>query len=303
VPLRKSPAVVVRTLDYGEADRIVTFVTPDAGRLTGIAKGARKSRRRFGAALELFTFVQLTYFEKPAFELVRLESADILAAFPDLRRDLTRIAHAAYFVELAGRAVQPREPAFRLFRLLVEALGALDREPADETGLRAFELRLLALLGYHPELRRCARCGRPRPTDGRFRVSLRAGGLLCRSCSGDPHWDGADPDAPDDARAGQRAGLRPGPASPGPLPTTVPAARGFDGLSDFVTVSGRLLDRMADLLEAEGEAPAPLTLDPAEAAEARALLPRFVSAHLGAETKALGFIDRVAGSGAGVPRG
>jgi DNA repair protein RecO (recombination protein O) len=283
VPLRKSPAVVVRTLDYGEADRIVTFVTPDAGRLTGIAKGARKSRRRFGAALELFTFVQLTYFEKPTFELVRLESADIVAAFPDLRRDLTRIAHAAYVVELAGRAVQPREPAFRLFRLMVEALGDLDREPADDTRLRAFELRLLSLLGYRPELRRCARCGRLRPSEGRFRVSLQAGGLLCRSCSGDPQWDGA--------------GLAADAAPRGPA-----AARGLDGLSDFVTVSGRLLDRMADLLEAEGEAPPPLTLDPEEAAEARALLPRFVSAHLGAEAKALGFIDRVAGSGAGAPR-
>jgi DNA repair protein RecO (recombination protein O) len=278
VPLRKSPAVVVRTLDYGEADRIVTFVTPDVGRLTGIAKGARKSRRRFGAALELFTFVQLTYFEKPTFELVRLESADIVAAFPDLRRDLAKIAHAAYLVELAGRAVQPREPAFRLFRLLVETLGALDREPADDTRLRAFELRLLALLGYHPELRRCARCRRPRPADGRFRVSLQAGGLLCRTCSGDSHWDGA-------ALA----------ADPAPRGSAGP--RGPGGLSDYVTVSGRLLDRMADLLDVEGEAPAsPLTLDPEEAAEARALLPRFVSAHLGAEMKALGFIDRVAGT-------
>ena len=260
MPLRKSPAVVVRALDYGEADRIVTFVTPDAGRLTGIAKGAKRSRRRFGAALELFTLVQLAYFEKPAFEMVRLEGADIVAGFPDLRRDLARIAHAAYVTEMAGRAVQPREPAWRAFRLLVETLGAIDREPPDEARLRAFELALLVLLGYRPELRCCARCRRPRPASGQFRVSVRAGGLLCRSCAGDPVLTGGAPDA--------------------------------DGM---VQVSGPLLDRLAAVLEAAGEGRDGLpllTLGAAEAEEARALLPRFLAAHLGAEARSLGFVER-----------
>ncbi|HWP35161.1 MAG TPA: DNA repair protein RecO, partial [Thermodesulfobacteriota bacterium] len=179
MPLRRSPAVVVRALDYAESDRIVTVVTPDAGRLTGIAKGARRSRRRFGAALEPFTHVALTYFEKPAFDLVRFEEAQILSAFAGARRDLVKIAHAAYVVEAAGLAAQPHEPAPELFDLLVGTLGEVEREAPDEGRLRAFELRLLALLGYRPELRRCTRCRRPRPAAGRFRVSVAAGGLLC----------------------------------------------------------------------------------------------------------------------------
>ncbi len=267
MPLRQTSAVVVRGLDYGESDRIVTFVTPDAGRLTGIAKGAKRSRRRFGAALELFTFVRLTYFEKPAFDLVRLESAETIAGFTDARRDLVKIAHAAYLVEAASRAVQPREPAMSVFRLLVETLGAVDAEPPDERRLRTFELRLLVLLGYHPELRRCARCRRRRPGEGRFRVSVQAGGLLCRACAGEPDWDGADRGAE-------------------PL-----------GTSDYVTVSAPLLDRMADLLEMAEDHPErlrALDLVPAEAIEARRLLPRLLASHLGADLKSLGFLDRLA---------
>ncbi|HEX7126492.1 MAG TPA: DNA repair protein RecO [Thermodesulfobacteriota bacterium] len=301
MPLRQTSAVVVRSLDYGESDRIVTFVTPDAGRLTGIAKGARKSRRRFGAALELFTFVRLTYFEKPAFDLVRLESAEILASFPDARRDLVKIAQAAYLVEAAGRAVQPREPALPVFRLLVETLGAVDAEPPDERRLRAFELRLLALLGYHPELRRCARCRRPRPETGRFRVSVQAGGLLCRTCSGEPDWDGAGLAAePVGASAKALAGRKAGEASAGPTPRSgrggAPAGPP-DSRADYVAVSGRLLDRMADLLdlaEAHPERVVPLDLEPAEALEARRLLPRLLASHLGTEFRSLGFLDRLA---------
>lgn len=295
VPLRQTSAVVVRSLDYGESDRIVTFVTPDAGRLTGIAKGARRSRRRFGAALELFTFVRITYFEKPAFELVRLESAETIAGFAEARRDLAKIAHAAYLVELAGRAVQPREPAFAVFRLLVETLGAIDATAADETRLRAFELRLLALLGYHPELRRCARCRRLRPAEGRFRVSLSEGGLLCRTCAGEPGRDGASAPAVPGREAGGVSG--------GPLPRSG-RQRVADGPSDsnadFVTVSGGLLDRMADLLDLAEDHPerlSALVLAPAEAAEARRLLPRFLAAQLGGEIKSLGFMERLAHEG------
>lgn len=297
MPLRKSPAVVVRALDYGEADRIITFVAPEAGRLTGIAKGAKKSRRRFGAALELFTLVSLTYFEKPAFELVRLEGAEILSAFADARRDLTKIAHAAYLVEAAGRVVQPREPAHGVFRLLVETLKEVDREPPDEGRLRAFELQLLSLLGYHPELRHCARCRRPRPAEGRFRVSLRAGGLLCRRCVGDV----APPDPPD--RAGLVAEVSPPAARSAAGSGTADAdgngvRQASPGLgapdSDLVPVSGRLLDRLAALLDAPEGSPerlTPLRLTPEEAAEARVLLPRFLSAHVGIELKALRFLE------------
>ncbi len=296
MPLRRSPAVVVRALDYGEADRIVTFVAPEAGRLTGIAKGAKKSRRRFGAALELFTLVSLTYFEKPAFELVRLEGAEILSTFPDARRDLTKIAHAAYLVEAAGRVVQPREPAHGVFRLLVETLREVDREPPDEGRLRAFELQLLALLGYHPELRRCARCRRPRPAEGRFRVSLRAGGLLCRRCVGDlgppqSAWGASLASETPPGAAGAAADSRAaGPGGDGRPAVPEPGVRD----ADLVPVSGRLLDRLAALLDAPESSPerlAPLRLGPEEAAEARALLPRLLSAHAGVELKALGFLE------------
>ncbi len=285
MPLRRSPAVVVRTLDYAETDRIVTFVTPDVGRLTGIAKGAKRSRRRFGAALELFTLVSLTYFEKPAFELVRLEGAEILSAFAGARRDLTKIAHASYLIEAAGRVVQPREPACGVFRLLVETLHEVDRELPDEGRLRAFEVQLLALLGYHPELRHCARCRRPRPAEGRFRVSLRAGGLLCRRCVGDAATPGGASLAADASPA------RPAAGAGGAAGT----ASGFDQpAADLVPVSGRLLDRLAALLDAPEGSPerrAPLRLSPEEAAEARALLPRFLSTHVGVELKALRFLE------------
>src|SRR5512145_3036254 len=98
--LHASDAIILRHLDYGEADRIVTFLTPEHGRLKGFARGARKSRKRFGAALEPFAQVRLHWSAPRSGDLVSLREAELLDLRPGLRQDLAAIGMAGYGCEL-----------------------------------------------------------------------------------------------------------------------------------------------------------------------------------------------------------
>ena len=96
----KTWAIVIKTLDYGESDRIVAFYTSDFGKVKGIAKGAKRSKRRFPNALELFTLNRLIFFDKKESGLVRIEGCDIINTFPAIREDIRKIAFGCYLVEL-----------------------------------------------------------------------------------------------------------------------------------------------------------------------------------------------------------
>ena len=92
---KKSLAIILATKDFGEADRLVVFLTPGEGRTTALAKHARKSKRRFMNCLEPFSLVQLVYVDKPHQDLARLDSGELVEAFPELRRDLVVFGAAA----------------------------------------------------------------------------------------------------------------------------------------------------------------------------------------------------------------
>jgi DNA repair protein RecO (recombination protein O) len=173
---------VVGAVSYGDADRIVTFLTRERGRLKGIARGAKRSRRRFGAALELFCKVRVRYAERPGAELARLEGCDLLDLYGGIRGDLGRLAAATYAAELAREASMPHQAAARLFELLDACLARLSAEPYDASALRCFEVQVLAALGWQPELGRCVRCGGPLAAEGTLAFSADEGGLLCARC-------------------------------------------------------------------------------------------------------------------------
>lgn len=176
----KLRAVVLRTVDHGEADRVVTLLAEGRGKLAAYARGARASTRRFGGALEPFTLVSAELSGRGAGDqLLRLESVAPERAFPAIRGDLARIACAAYAVELARELTRDHEPHDDLFGLLVDYLGRLDAAPARPGTLRAFELLALAAAGFQPHLEACARCGRPLP-DGAVIFSPADGGPLCQ---------------------------------------------------------------------------------------------------------------------------
>ncbi len=182
MPAWQTPAIVLKVQDVGEADRLVTFLTPERGPLTGIAKHARRSRRRFANCLEPLNRVEFWLSNRPRGELEFLEKGELVNAFPELRRDLPRLAAAAVLAELAGELASPPEGAPGIFAALELALGRLAAGAAPESLLAAFAAHLLKLGGYSWRLEACLGCGRaPAPP---IEVSLSRGGVLCRSCQG-----------------------------------------------------------------------------------------------------------------------
>jgi DNA repair protein RecO (recombination protein O) len=177
----KLRAVVLRTTDYGESDRVVALLSEERGKLSAFARGARASRRRFGGALEPFTLLSAELRERPGAELFTLESVAVEQGFGAIRGDLPRIACASYACDLARALVRDHEPHPDLFALLVDALGRLDAAPATPALLRAFELSALRAAGLEPRLDACARCGGALPE--RVVFGLDDGGLLCASCA------------------------------------------------------------------------------------------------------------------------
>jgi len=109
MPLFTTNAIVIRSLNYSESDKIVTFFTKDFGKLKGIAKGARRSRKRFQNALGLFSHLRLIFFDKEGLGLVRAESCDILNSFPNIKEDLKKILYGNYYLELVNEMAGERE--------------------------------------------------------------------------------------------------------------------------------------------------------------------------------------------------
>jgi DNA repair protein RecO (recombination protein O) len=180
----KLHAVVLRAVDYGESDRIVTLLTRERGKISAFARGARASRRRFGGALEPFTAVAAEARERAGSDLLGLDSVSVLRAHGGIRDDLARIACAGYAAELVRELVRDAEPHEDLFDLLVAYLGALDAAPARPAALRAFELGALRAAGLSPRLDACAACGAPLAQGVRARFDPAQGGALCTACAG-----------------------------------------------------------------------------------------------------------------------
>lgn len=173
----------------GEADRIVTFLTRSSGKVRAVAKGARKSRRRFGANLMLLSRVRLAWFEKEHSDLGRLESADLLESFFELQADPVRFAVLACCAEVADAFAREEQEDEAFFRLLHAVLRAV-RDGLDlDWAARYFELWTLRLHGFLPDLAACARCSRPLRESG-GRLSRREGIVVCPRCgaraAGDP---------------------------------------------------------------------------------------------------------------------
>jgi DNA repair protein RecO (recombination protein O) len=179
----KLTAIVLRSVDTGDADRVVTLLTRERGKVAAFARGARTSRRRFGGSLEPFTLVTAEVRERAGSDLLGLESVSPRSAFGGIRGDLARIACAGYAAELAREIVRDNEPHEYLFDLLAAYLAALDAAPARPAALRAFELGALRAAGLAPRLDACARCGGPRSGWVAAPFDPGQGGVLCPACA------------------------------------------------------------------------------------------------------------------------
>jgi len=174
--------MVIRSHPLGESDRIVTFLTRAAGKVRAVAKGARRSRRRFGSNLEPLSRVRLQYFEREGADLARIETVDLLESFYRLQEEPERAAVLACMAEVAdafAREQQEDEPYFRLLHAVLRAV----RDGLDLAwAARYFEIWTLRLHGVLPSLSSCGRCGRELGSCG-GQYDRRGGVVLCRTCS------------------------------------------------------------------------------------------------------------------------
>gem|GEM_PF-147612 len=189
----QSQALLLRSVDFGESDRIIHLLTPGVGRLTAIAKGARRSKKRFPGTLDLFNLLQVQVERRRPTRMARLEHARLRRSWGALREDPTRFALGCYLLEVLGRlAPEGGAPAdmARLFAFAVAALDLVEREAPDARLRTLLELRTLAALGLRPELLHCVRCGRPatrKAGRGTLAFHVAEGGPICRDCAPQGH--------------------------------------------------------------------------------------------------------------------
>ena len=180
----KTEAVVLRSIRFGEADRVLHLYTLERGRVGAVAKGVRKTKSRFGARLEPLSHVALVLHEG-AGELQTVTGVDLVRSHRAAREDPYRLAIGLVGLEAMLRLFSEQERNERAFEAVTRFLDVLDETPVgggdhvlDPLGL-SFQLKLLWLSGYVPHLRDCAECG---AEEGLVAFSPRAGGAVCKSC-------------------------------------------------------------------------------------------------------------------------
>ena len=180
VPTYQADAIVLRRLDYGEADRILTLLTREYGKLAAIAKGARRNKARSGSSLDLFGRSRMM--------LAKGRNLDVVAQVErqgDVRHiagDLARTAYACLVAEVVDKVLEDRHPVDDVFALVVATLDRLnqpDRLARADTAW--FLMRILDLLGYVPQVHQCPGCGRTLPEASAWFSPL-LGGVLCAGC-------------------------------------------------------------------------------------------------------------------------
>jgi DNA repair protein RecO (recombination protein O) len=176
-------AIMIGLMDYREADRIVTLYTREHGKIKGIARGARKSVKRFAGALELFARLTVRFI--PNSGLATIQEVDIISIFPRIRLSLAGIAYAGYGCELVDGLTPEYFPNPRIFRLFESYLSHIDQSESapDPSDRRFFEVNLLSIAGYSPPIDDCLSCGAPLAERGGVWNGTHAEGILCPLCA------------------------------------------------------------------------------------------------------------------------
>jgi DNA repair protein RecO (recombination protein O) len=190
--LSRTYGIVLKIAAHGESDKLVTLYSYDLGRVTGIAKGAKRSRQRFVNKLEEFSLLQILYRPPrgPA-GLLLISEAELLCAHLSLRKVFQRYVAAMYISELLLRFTRDNDPDPRLYSLLQWALISLDKADSPQKIAALYHLQLLAAVGYRPELQRCSNCRHPVGPGRTFLFIPGSGSLLCSSCHHQkgPHYN------------------------------------------------------------------------------------------------------------------
>jgi DNA repair protein RecO (recombination protein O) len=176
----RTEGIVLKAYNYGEADRILTLITPNSGKLRAVAKGIRKTKSRMSGHLDLFT--RSTLFVARGRQLDIITQAETIENFRGVRDDLWRSSYCHYVAELLDGFSAEALPNYPLYALSVQTLRRLATSSTCDLVVRVFELQLLGHTGYRPQLHRCLGCEASIEPDGN-RFSVKLGGVLCQTCA------------------------------------------------------------------------------------------------------------------------
>jgi DNA repair protein RecO (recombination protein O) len=181
MPARETEAIILKTFPLGEADRLVSFLGRESGKLRGVAAGARRLKNRYGSTLEVLSHVKIWYVDRETRDLVRIQQCDLLESFHKAQSDYGLSTGLAAISEISELVLPEHEIAEAMFRLILLAVREIDRTGNWELPLSYFAFWTVRLGGWLPQFDRCAACGEA--FEGR--VAYHAGsnaGLLCEKC-------------------------------------------------------------------------------------------------------------------------
>jgi DNA repair protein RecO (recombination protein O) len=189
MPRVKDNAFIINKTDYGESDIIITLFSASRGKISCIAKGAKRSRRRFPGSLELFSQISFNGFIKHPLALTRIDECQLLTPYLAIQESLKGYLNGCYFLEIINRCAAERQCNRKIFELLGDLFTFLSTVPYNRNfncRIRLFELQLITLLGFKPELSQCLDCGVKLNHDNlrehSFNFSPQNGGLVCNHC-------------------------------------------------------------------------------------------------------------------------
>ncbi len=186
MPVFNTPAVLLRKLEYGDFDLILTLLSLQRGKIALIAKSAKKSTKRFAGILELFSLLEVVASTGRGRGLPVLQEATLISPFSTIRNDINKTAYASYWCELINNWVEENQKQEQLFYLLKHVLNELDRGESEAAQISIlFQMKLLHLTGHGPNLKQCGRCRKNLeiilPTQIVFDIAK--GAILCDACT------------------------------------------------------------------------------------------------------------------------
>ncbi|PKN20352.1 MAG: DNA repair protein RecO [Deltaproteobacteria bacterium HGW-Deltaproteobacteria-6] len=185
----KAAGFVLKSLSYGESDLIITFYSREFGKIKGIAKGAKRSKKRFANVFEPFSLTNIIFSRKNRDALAFIESCDIIDHYSPIRQDLEKTLTASYFIDLTDHFSPEGKSNDDLFMLLADFLTLLVRENVSDAAIRFFEMRLLKITGFEPSLTACVNCKTPVTNGKIYYFFPKEGGITCAACARPERYD------------------------------------------------------------------------------------------------------------------
>ena len=185
----KTTAFVLRTLSFSESDLIITFYSHDFGKFKGIAKGAKRSKKRFANVFEPFSLTNIIFTRKSRDTLAFIESCDIIDHYYTIRQDMEKTLIASYFIDLTDHFSPEGKKNEKVFHLLYNFLTMLGKEKSSDAAVRFFEMRLLKLAGFEPAIHHCIVCKIPVTNGNAYYFHAHEGGIKCSVCANPQRYE------------------------------------------------------------------------------------------------------------------